>query len=606
MEEWEKFASKAVSLRTEAMKLRALVIRWRKMELYTWPKALRGVEEKYHLSGINAFFHLWTVLHVTPTWTGDSDEGERAYFLTLYDTLTAFLRSQCKVGEFETRLDVVRAFAHQMAVAVQVTAFSDPVLHRFHQSLHSLLSSLYEFHHQWLPLVQSFIAGASAPLEKQLVDAVQLARWDLGNYEQLRESSEKNHKRLVSVSRRYDEILAMNVATVIDREEDRRAREKTVDLGKVGRDVDRSKKIHQQYHAAQQKKEEQLQALGVSVHGRGEEETSLSIALFTLPPPVSMYVVDPASVSSDMSSVMVGSDKPRSVLSIFHKMQRLLSTSMLNSDYSAIRRQSGAAVEGFTVEVIDRIRSLQSSDANRHRKMKALVDVRKSLEGLGLRYTEEDINKAKAALSHSAFSPPSYIMTEPDKGANLTQRIAADLVSVPLLFQCEPLSSVFSLSASARYTVTDQYAVLRVLSDECDELGWKVAAVQAKVKVKVHSHHADLSAMEVKKGRGMLEYLIVRIARIRTEIARLGRDMQSLGHWIDNIRAVTQHSVTQTQESADVVLKPSQSFWQHKLSLDGLLTAVQSYVTLYQRLVRIWNLPHSDSSWWWVRLHSPC
>ena len=57
-EEWDKYASRDVTLKAETMRLRALVVRWRKMELYTWPKALKTVEDKYQLSGMNCILPL--------------------------------------------------------------------------------------------------------------------------------------------------------------------------------------------------------------------------------------------------------------------------------------------------------------------------------------------------------------------------------------------------------------------------------------------------------------------------------------------------------------------------------------------------------------------
>ena len=595
-EEWEKHASRAVSLKAEAMKLRALVVRWRKMELYAWPKALRGVEEKFQLSGISAFFHLWAVLHVTPTWERGSEE-ERRYFLALYDSLASFLRLQCRLGEFETRLDIVRTFAHQMAVAVQTspgTPSSPSSLQHFYLRLHCLLLNVQQFHQQWLPLVQSLIAQLSAPLEKQLTDQVTLARWDLGNYEQLQESSDKNHKRLVTVSRRYEEVLAMNVAAVINKEEDRREREKTVDLGRVGREVDRVQAQRELLRVAEERRQTKLPAMAVDVPVAEAEQLPLSSALFTQPPPVSLYVVQ--SVDSQvLSSVPLPSAaKPRTLQSIFTKMQRLLSSSVFHPSYVSSRARSGAAVEGFTVELIARIRSLQSSEANRHRKMKALVDVRKTLEALGLRYTEEDISKARAQLaSDASLAPVASTAARGGVGeANLTASVASELVSVPLLFSAVPLASVFVLSSSHRYTVSDSYAVLGVLSEQCDEYAWKVAALLAKVKVRVHSHHADLSAVEVRKGKGILDFLTVRLAHLRQDIANLGRDMQRIGHWIDTVQALTQSNTPQPATSEACPTASHDSFWQHKLALDGLLAALQSYCCLYSRLAGVLESSH--------------
>ncbi len=40
MQEWEAYAAKHVSIKDELYMLSVLVARWRKMELYAWPKAM--------------------------------------------------------------------------------------------------------------------------------------------------------------------------------------------------------------------------------------------------------------------------------------------------------------------------------------------------------------------------------------------------------------------------------------------------------------------------------------------------------------------------------------------------------------------------------------
>ena len=581
-EEWDKYASRDVSLKAETMRLRALVVRWRKMELYTWPKALKTVEDKYQLSGMNAFFHLWSVLHIRPDWQPDSLE-ERDYLRSLYQTLQGFMRHQCKLGEFEARLDLIATFAQHIAAGLTARQHDHELyLYHLHARLHTLLTSLHQYYSTLLPLISAVIQHMAAPLHQQLTDQAKLARWDLSNYEQLRESSEKNHKRLVSISRKYEEVLAMNVGQVLDREEAKKEKEKAVHFGRAGKEMEKVRKQHTVYQQKLEKRRQKLEALGAkSADDAVEEGISLSAALFVSPPIASLYFVDANTAAASSSYVPIGAKSGRTLL---QRLQSKLSSSLLGDAYINLRAYSGASVEGFTVSVIDRISELQTSEANKHRKAKALVDVRKSLEGLGLRYTEDELKKLRQSntASHSAAT----------RTANLTDTLTSELLAVPELFEQQPLSSVFSLppsstASAAGFFLSDTYAVLRVLGEQCDEYTWKVVALLATMRVKVNQHHTDLSAGEVRKGKGMLEYLTQLVANLRGDIGQVAREMQGVGHWLDSIQLLAQPPASITVESDSVGTTAGADnhlFWQHKHLLDSLITALDYYRCLYIRL----------------------
>ena len=183
----------------------------------------------------------------------------------------------------------------------------------------------------------------------------------------------------------------MNVGQVLDKEEIKKEQAKTVQFGRVGKELDKVRKQHEAYQHKLDKRQKKLKTLGAKVAEDGADEgISLSTALFVSPPSVSLYLVDTTTAAASASYVPIGAKSGRTLL---QRLQGKLFSSLLGESYAAIRASSGASVEGFTVSVIDRISELQTSDANKHRKSKALVDVRKSLEGLGLRYTEDELKK---------------------------------------------------------------------------------------------------------------------------------------------------------------------------------------------------------------------
>ena len=117
-EEWDKYASRDITLKADTLRLRALVVRWRKMELYTWPKALKSVEDKYQLSCNDRILPpLVSVCTYGPT--GSRTVRRRSTTCrSLYQTLQGFMRHQCKIGEFETRLDLIATFAQHIAAGI--------------------------------------------------------------------------------------------------------------------------------------------------------------------------------------------------------------------------------------------------------------------------------------------------------------------------------------------------------------------------------------------------------------------------------------------------------------------------------------------------------
>ena len=308
----------------------------------------------------------------------------------------------------------------------------------------------------------------------------------------------------------------------------------------------------------------------------------LSAALFVSTPKPSLYVVDATTTTASSSYVPIGAKSGRTLL---QRLQSKLSSSLLADAYIQLRADSGASVEGFTVGVIDRISELQTSEANKHRKTKALVDVRKSLEELGLRYTEDELHKLRKALSDKHTATTHTV--------NLTESLTTELLAVPELFEQQPLSSVFTLpssstaSSAAGFFLSDTYAVLRVLSEQCDEYTWKVVGLVGTMRVKVNQHHTDLSAGEVRKGKGMLEYLTQLVANLRGDIGQLAREMQGVGHWLDSIQLLAQPPTLTSSDVTDtraVAASDDYNFWQHKDLLDSLVTALEYYRCLYVRL----------------------
>ncbi|KAK1933967.1 Midasin [Phytophthora citrophthora] len=260
-QEWEMFAAKAYSITEELGALSALVTRWRKLELYSWPHLLY-VKEKQHRfiaqktwmnmyslltaefesdAGMNDFDMTisqnlqWLHLNQLSKWlftplqenrdayqtlsgaTQETMEKQREFMTRLFETMDAYIRS-CPIGQYETRLLVVYSFCAQlfMEISSSTESSSDLSGKSSKYALANMLYHLYRYYGQHLGYLERQWGGLKAPIQRKLVEFVKICRWDEQTYYSLAESAEKSHRKLMKFVRDYDAVLTVSMQTVID------------------------------------------------------------------------------------------------------------------------------------------------------------------------------------------------------------------------------------------------------------------------------------------------------------------------------------------------------------------------------------------------------
>ena len=156
--------------------------------------------------------------------TATEEQSEHA----LFELLDEFARTS-SVGEYTTRVLLLRAFASELACEDTLNRASDASHHsrvvnadetrqqQRRRRLAALLRSLWRYHAQFVPLVQRrHDANARAPVERKLSGEVALAKWDERSYYSLAESADKSHRRLLKLMREYDDALGVGVAPILD------------------------------------------------------------------------------------------------------------------------------------------------------------------------------------------------------------------------------------------------------------------------------------------------------------------------------------------------------------------------------------------------------
>jgi midasin (ATPase involved in ribosome maturation) len=133
---------------------------------------------------------------LSPLSTG-SDEC----FAELLKALDTFILT-APLGEYKTRLDMVRSFANQLEFESISLARS--------------LSSLWRFYSQFSQSLEGEIRKFRLPLEKKLAQEVKLAKWDEQTYYMMADSTQRNHQKLMRILREYDEVLEKNSGEVLE------------------------------------------------------------------------------------------------------------------------------------------------------------------------------------------------------------------------------------------------------------------------------------------------------------------------------------------------------------------------------------------------------
>ncbi|CUM68425.1 uncharacterized protein PRCAT00006148001 [Priceomyces carsonii] len=198
--EWEKYASKSVSLKSYFDRLTHLIVSWRKLELSTW-RALFEYEDAAVEKDIGKWwFHLFETIIIPEL--SETEEYEKDT-IKLISALNLFM-SDAKFGEFEHRLNLLKAFGNHVFMISSNNTTSDS------------LANVVTFYSQFLPLVKENIVKVKKGLEKDVSEVILLASWKDVNIDALKQSSRRSHNNLYKIVRKYRSLLASPVGPLIE------------------------------------------------------------------------------------------------------------------------------------------------------------------------------------------------------------------------------------------------------------------------------------------------------------------------------------------------------------------------------------------------------
>ena len=204
-QDWEEHAARHVTLEDELKAIRAVVARWRGVEVKRWPSLIQGVEERSVSSEVlESFLRLRELIPTTqnsiPAWLRKDlpfydDEGE-LISEDAFDRLDGFLRDGTR-GDFSARVELVKTLGEATG-RHEVRALADQ---------YGLA----------LPDVLKDVEKARAQHLKELADESKLASWDDRNYHRLEACTLASRKTLRRILGAFRDVLMEPVAPILQR-----------------------------------------------------------------------------------------------------------------------------------------------------------------------------------------------------------------------------------------------------------------------------------------------------------------------------------------------------------------------------------------------------
>lgn len=428
-QEWEVYAARMYSIAPELNALSALVTRWRKLELYSWPHLLYVKEKQHRLVAQKTWISMyslltaqfesdaesmnesnlfdptgkselkWLHLNDLSAWifkstasvdavtVSDARVQQNEWMSKLFSTLDAYVRT-CPIGQYETRLLIIYSFCSQLLMEFwTLHTNEDSSASRTMYALANVLYNLYRYYGQHLSFLERQWSGLKAPIQRKLIEFVKICRWDEQTYYSLAESAEKSHRKLMKFVRNYDAVLTVSMQTVIDASTDSGI---SKDGGYVGIHSTRTELDNlddgvvlpkEDEHEKEEPKDED------EVNKTSKTNPEVNVEDDTpLKQPVLRLVHKSSSFSSD-EVVVKGSAYADKLPALSKRIAKYTNQQIISVDQVEARQQTREICEDLCETIFYRMHKLQKDTRlPKGAKKKALIDLLSELKTQGMSY----------------------------------------------------------------------------------------------------------------------------------------------------------------------------------------------------------------------------
>ena len=207
-DDWETYASRSNSIKSNREELVRLVVDWRRLELSCWQTLLDSQSTAFANEISFWWFRLYDAVIRGPlsasqeTSTVDQDPLH-AYVESLIPLLDDFMQNG-PLGQFHVRLRLLHSFERYTSMIIPVKTSTDQAtLGLINRILHSTCSYFDLFSES----LQKHLDEQKGLLETEVKGFIKLASWKDVNVQALKQSARKTHYQLYKIVRKYHDVL---------------------------------------------------------------------------------------------------------------------------------------------------------------------------------------------------------------------------------------------------------------------------------------------------------------------------------------------------------------------------------------------------------------
>lgn len=192
LSDWDKYATKEFKLSTLVDQCADNIVRWRKLELKTWPALFEFEKRKAAKQAAPFWYHLYETLIKAAM----DDLTQTAKVIVIF-------LSESTVGQFIERLRILEAFEKHL---ILIKSYN----------VHRCVANVRRYFSQFISLVQMQQETTEKRLRKQVNEVVELASLRDKNPAALKQSAQRSHRALFKHIKKFREVLESKAISSFD------------------------------------------------------------------------------------------------------------------------------------------------------------------------------------------------------------------------------------------------------------------------------------------------------------------------------------------------------------------------------------------------------
>ncbi|KAG8852125.1 hypothetical protein FRB96_008926 [Tulasnella sp. 330] len=224
-EDWERYANRDNSLKSQQQSLTTLIVEWRRLELQCWSRLLEDQAIAFSLEVSPWWFRFHESIIRGSLGASNGSSQTSNYTAQLSPLLDQFINGS-PIGQFQERLLLLQSFAAFGASILPIKSGED------HTQLSHTIALVRNTHAYWAQFekaVTSHLEKHRNQLEKNIRDFVKLASWKDVNVHALKASAEKSHRQLHKCIVKFRQVLRQPVEPLLEANMERPVRDTTFD-----------------------------------------------------------------------------------------------------------------------------------------------------------------------------------------------------------------------------------------------------------------------------------------------------------------------------------------------------------------------------------------